>query len=177
MEALAVVTAVCTLAQSINKWLEECAKKELTIRQISGTVIQIQQILLPLHDQRVRIESHTLGVVKTIGGVLKGAQEHLLVWQDRRSRRILGTLNPSSVIKQLKEDEQQLNQQLIMLIASIAVLGFVEEQHKRHSVAPNSLKSQPKSTGQHPLVLESIKNKEVKEFWHGYVGDQVDLFF
>jgi hypothetical protein len=176
MEVLAVITTVYTLAQSINTWVEERAEKEVVIRQISGTVAQIQHILLPLQEagSAIEIQAQTVGAVKSVGGVLKRTQEHLLVWEYRRSRRIFATLSPSSVIKQLKEDERQLSQQLILLLASIAVVGFVNKQRKRLSSlipAPAVVRSKPPS--RQSLILDSISNREVKEFWSGYVGAEV----
>lgn len=178
MEVLGLITTVYTLAQGINTWLEERIEKEVTIRQISGTIAQIQHILLPLRgdEELMHIEPQTLGAIRSVGGALKQTQEHLLVWEYRRSRRIFATFSPSSVIKQLKEDERQLSQQLILLLASIAVVGFVEKQRKRRSVLPASTLLGTKPVSRQSMVLGPISNKEVIEFWSGYVGAEVSEF-
>lgn len=175
MDALAVITTVYNLVQSISKWLEDRTEREATVHQISTTITSIQQILQPLHDSThtITIEPQTLGVVKSIGRTLKGTQEHLFVWQDQRSRRILATLSPSSVVKQLREDERQLSQQLILLLTSLAVVYFVENRNNRQSVLPITTAVHPRPISRQPKVLDSIGNKEVRDFWNGYVGAEV----
>ncbi|KAF9456832.1 hypothetical protein BDZ94DRAFT_1241245 [Collybia nuda] len=172
MEFLAVVTTVYALAKSIHTWVEEYEEKHATIRQISGIISQIQHILMPLQDDRdpIEIEPQTLGAIRSIGGALKKTQEHLVVWKHRRSSRIFAAFSPSSVIKQLKEDERQLSQQLILLLTSIAVVGFVQKQRKRRSLIPRSIGSWEK---QESVVLASIGNFEVKQFWRAYVGAEL----
>ncbi|KAF9456833.1 hypothetical protein BDZ94DRAFT_1314782 [Collybia nuda] len=175
MDALTIIVTVCTLAKSIKEWIEACSEKKAVTRQIAQTVDQVQHILSPLQegDLAAQIEPQTLGIVKSIGSSLTKTQEHLFVWRVRPSRRILAMLSPSSVVKELKEDDSQLKQQLIMLIASISVIGFVEKLRKRHPIHPSSIVGQSIPVLPQSVVLGPISNKEVREFWSGYVGAEL----
>jgi hypothetical protein len=176
MDVLTAITTIYTLARDIITWVENQAEKEVVIHQISGTIAQIQHILLPLQEagQAIGVQPQTVGAIKSIASVLNRTQDHLRVWKYQRSRRIVATLSPSSVINQLKEDERQLSQQLVLLLTSIAVINFVERE-RRSSFMPAPAVVSSKQAFTESMFLNSINNREVKEFWSGYVGAQVCL--
>ncbi|RDB27646.1 hypothetical protein Hypma_003160 [Hypsizygus marmoreus] len=176
MEFLTVITTVYALAKGISDWLDERAEKDATVKKISTIVFQIRNVLHPLHSMRAvdHVERPLFDSVASVGDTLKRTQEHLLVWEYKRSRKVIAFFSPSIVTKELEEDERQLNQQLIILLTSIAVVGYVDRRQRQNAPLVVGPAPQPASstTGG---VLGTIRNAEVREFWRGYMGDQVSL--
>ena len=173
MEALPIIMAVYTLATGIGSWLQECADHERTVKEISETISQIQNILLPL--KTIRIDKPVLDSIRSIGDALKRTKEHLLVWHYKRTQRISSLLVPSTALGQLKRDAQQLNQQMVLLLTSLAIIQY---SHSQSSSSAGS-ESESESTAvagairSSATVLDLVENKDVIEFWRGYVGEKV----
>jgi len=170
MEALPIIMAVYTLAIGVGSWLQECAEHERTVKEISGTISQIQNILLPL--KTTSIDKPVLDSVRSIGDTLKRTEKHLLVWQYKRTRRISSLFVPSTALGQLKRDAQQLNQQLVLLLTSLAIVQYSHSQSG--SSAGSESESESESSTRSPAtVLDWVENRDVIEFWRGYVGEKV----
>ncbi|RDB27651.1 hypothetical protein Hypma_003167 [Hypsizygus marmoreus] len=173
MEFLSVATAVYGLACAINDWLDQREEKDDTVKQISVTISQIQKILQPFSTMQAadHVERPLFDSVASVGDTMKRTQEHLFVWEYKRTRRIVAFLSPSVVIKQLKDDERQLDRGMMMLLTSIAVVGFVDRRRQQRP-RPVDDRPPPATAGS---ILESISNHDVREFWSGYIGEQISL--
>jgi len=161
---------VCTLATGISSLLRECADHGRTVKEISQASSQIQNI--SLHLKTIRIDRPVLDSFRSMGDVLKRTKEHIIVWKYKRILRIPSLLDPSNTLGQLKRDIEQLNQQLALLSTSLAY---------SHSQSTSSVGSKSESestvvagdTRRSATVLGLVENKDVIEFWRGYVGEKV----
>ena len=179
MESLPIIMAVYTLATGIRAWIDLRAERERTVKEISTTIFRIQNILLPLNNMQ-SIDKPVLDSVRSIGDALKRTQEHLLVWEYKRKYRLASLLVPTSALGQLKSDARQLNQQLMFLLASVAVVQYSLSQSgisgsSAGSESESSVVGVAGATGSPVTVLDWVENTEVKEFWAGYVGEKVRL--
>jgi hypothetical protein len=168
MEALPIIMAVYTLATGIGAWLQECAEHERTVNEISETISQIQNVLLPL--KTICVDKPVLDSVRSMGDALKRTKEHLLVWQYKRTHQISSRLFPSSALSKLRGDAQRLNQQLVLLLTSLAIVHY-----SRSSSAGSESESESSAASEVALVtaLDWVENRDVREFWRGYVGEKV----
>ena len=173
METLSIVMAVYTLAKGIGSWLQECAEHEKTVKEISETISQIQNILLPL--KTIRIDKPVLDSVRSIGDVLKRMKDHLLVWQYKRTHRISSLLVPSTAPGQLKRDAQQLNQQLVLLLTSLAIVQYNRSQISSSPSSESESESSvvARANRRPATALDWVENRDVVKFWRSYVGEKV----
>ncbi|KAF8159153.1 hypothetical protein B0H34DRAFT_391779 [Crassisporium funariophilum] len=183
MEVLSVVSAVCVLCKAIMTWVDEREERNTTIREISSIITQIHSILSPLSDEelRRREQTHLTESIRQVADTLRRTQDHLLVWSYKRSRRIAAFINPAKVIKDLRRDAEVLDRQLMILLTSISVAGYIRE-HSR------SLQTDPMPSCSEKAVLpENMSpamsdNTEAREFWNDYIGAKIvfvpiDLFY
>lgn len=181
MESLPIIMAVYTLATGISIWLEKRAEKERTIKGISETISQIQNILLPLKTTRLgSIDKPVFDSVRSMGAALKRTKEHLLVWEYKRTHRLSSLFIPSTALGQLKYDARQLDQQLMLLLTSLAIVQYSHSQNS--SSAGSEFESGSSvlpivagATRNRATVLDWVENREVKEFWRGYVGEKIQF--
>lgn len=168
MEVISVALTVCTLCKAIESWVDQHAKTEATITQISATVIQIRHILSPFAsaDFKGTGEAQLCDCIRSVGDVLQRTKEHLLAWSYKRSQKIVAFLNPAALIKQLRDDERQLSNQLILLLTSVAVVGYFRDHAKD---APRI--GLPDDVG----PLADLKDPQAAEFWRDYLGVKVRL--
>ena len=180
MESLPIIMAVYTLAAGIRAWLDERAEKERTVTEIAATISRIQNILLPLKT-RGEIDKTVSDSVRSIGDALKRTQEHLLVWEYKRTHRFPSLFGPSTALGQLKGDARQLDQQLILLLTSLAVVQYSHSQSGSSSSSAGSesgwsvARVAGATTSSPATVLDWVENTDVQEFWRGYVGEKVRL--
>ncbi|KAJ3505451.1 hypothetical protein NLJ89_g7408 [Agrocybe chaxingu] len=169
MEVISVALTVCTLCKVIESWIEQRAEKEATITQISATVVQIRNILSPFASAEFKGtgEAQLCDCIRSIGDVLQRTKEHLLVWGYKRSRKIVAFLNPAVLVKQLRDDERQLNNQLIILLTSVAVVGYFRD-HAKDAVQPQ-INPPPYEVG----PLDELKDQQALEFWRDYIGAKI----
>lgn len=113
-----------------------------------------------------------------MGAALKRTKEHLLVWEYKRTHRLSSLFIPSTALGQLKYDAQQLDQQLMLLLTSLAIVQYSHSQNS--SSAGSEFESGSSvvpivagATRNRATVLDWVENREVKEFWRGYVGEKV----
>jgi len=168
MDVLAVATTVCALCKAIYLWIEEQTQKEPLLSQIFAWVHQIHDILT--HFASVEFkgagEAQLSNSIRSIGDVLQRTKEHLVAWKSKRSRKFVAFLNPAALIAQLRDDEQQLNRQLMILLTSIAVVEYVRK-HPQKGIT----RIPPKSAGSEPL--EQLADVGAREFWRDYIGAKV----
>ena len=172
--------AVYTLATGIRVWIDLRAEKERTVEEISATISRIQNILLVLKTIQ-SIDKPVLDSVHSIGDALKRTKEHLLVWEYKRTHRLSSLFGPSTTLGQLKGDARRLDQQLILLLTSLAVVQYNYSQSGNSSSSVSSELGSSVvlagATGSPATALDLVESKEVKEFWCGYVGEKVRLVY
>jgi len=173
MEVLAVATTVCALCKAIYLWIDEQAQKEALLSQIASSVLQIHNIIIPFASAEFKGtgEAQLSNSIRSIGDVLRRTKEHLVVWNYKWSQTLVAFLNPAARIAQLRDDELQLNHQLIMLLTSIAVVEYFRD-HPPNAIANRPLLEKP------PLLegsgpLEQLADEGAREFWRDYIGAKV----
>ena len=179
MEVLAVATTVCALCKGIHLWIDEQAQKEALLSQIASSVMQIHNILQPFASAEFKGkgEAQLSDSIRSIGDVLQRTKEHLVVWKSKRSQKLVAFLNPTALIVQLRDDEMQLNHQLIILLTSIAVVGYFRDH------PTNTITDRPLLEGQPPPPystdkdqfgpLEQLGDVGARGFWRDYIGAKV----
>jgi hypothetical protein len=110
--------------------------------------------------------------------VLKRTQEHLIVWKYKRGNRLLALLAPSTHLDQLNADARWLDHQLLLLVASLAVVQYSRTCSENLDLETDTVPVALRTAEDDPSLmtaLDCISNGEVKEFWRGYVGERVRL--
>ena len=176
MEVLAIATTVCALCKGIHLWIDEQAQKESLLSQIASSVLQIHNILQPFASAEFKGkgEAQLSDSIRSIGDVLQRTKEHLVVWKSKRSQKLVAFLNPAALLAQLRDDEMQLNRQLIILLTSIAVVGYFRD----HATPADRhlLEGQPPHYNRDKDQfgpLEQLDDVGAREFWRDYIGAKV----
>ena len=177
MEVLAIATTVCVLCKAVHLWIDEQAQKEALPSQIVSSVLQIHNILIPFASAEFKGngEVQLSDSIRSIGDVLQRTKEHLVVWRSKRSQKLVAFLNPTALIAQLRDDEIQLNRQLIILLTSIAVVGYFRD-HARKAIEDRPLLKEPPPYSTHKDQfgpLEQLGDVSAREFWRDYIGAKV----
>ena len=179
MEVLAITTTVCALCKAVYIWIDEQDQKEALLSQISSSVMQIHNILqlFTSAEFKGKGEDQLSDSIRSIGDVLQRTKEHLIVWKSKRSQKLVAFLNPTALIAQLRDDELQLNRQLIILLTSIAVVGYFREH------ATQGIADRPLLDSENPPAyskgndqsgpLEQLDDVSAREFWRDYIGAKV----
>ena len=99
------------------------------------------------------------------------------MWKSKRSQKLMAFLNPTALIAQLRDDELQLNRQLIILLTSIAVVGYFRD-HATQEIADNRplLDSEDPpaySKGNQSGPLGQLDDVSARDFWRDYIGAKV----
>ena len=102
-----------------------------------------------------------------------------MVWKSKRSQLLVAFLNPTALIAQLRDDEKQLNRQLIILLTSIAVVGYFRD-HATNAIAGRPLSEKPplsqEGADKDPFgPLEQLDDVGAREFWRDYIGAKVAI--
>ena len=157
-----VIATVVHTAVLIKKWIDETQKKEETILNISQTVQRVSNILQTLSaGARVRQNNDILASeILCLGSALNKTLEHLFVWSPRKFgiKKVISFVNPSTVTEILREDERNINQQIIMVLFMLSTLNYLQTT-ENECPAPNA--------------LNWIKNEGVAKFWEDHVGREV----
>ena len=177
MEVVAIATTVCTLCKAIHLWISEQAQKEALLSQIASSVMQIHSILQPFASAEFKGkgEAQLSDSIRSIGDVLQRTKEHLVVWKSKRSRKLVAFLNPTALIAQLRDDEMQLNRQLIILLTSIAVVGYFRDHATKAIADTPLLEETPSYSADKDQFgpLEQLGDVNAREFWRDYIGAKV----
>ena len=106
--------------------------------------------------------------------MLQRTKEHLVVWKSKRSQKLMAFLNPTALIAQLRDDELQLNRQLIILLTSIAVVGYFRDHATQEIADRPLLDSEACSKGNDQSgPLEQLSDVGARDFWRHYIGSKV----
>ena len=167
MDPLSALMAVLSLTGAIKTWLDNNKKKNDSIRDLSTSVNLIHTVLSPLQDEaKAKHLNPSVGAALLgIAEVLSRIKDHLSLWKDKRmsANKILGFLNPSSVIDDLRDDARLLSQHLLTTSFALQVANFLAECNKIEGPLSKS------------HARNIIKNAEVADFWRVMVGENVRL--
>ena len=163
MDPLATISSVYNLAMFLKTWLDKTDDKISQQIALSNTVSRVCSILIPLQSA-ADFDPIIIHACLSLGEVLIRTKEHLTAFRDKQRN----TLNPvdeclraAQVIQRLTDDERDLTQELVMVLFSLAVVGFIRDR---------SLLPEKESND---IVFGGISNQEVLEFWRIYVEDKV----
>jgi len=173
MESLAAATAVGSLCKQIMTWIDQLAEKETLLIQISSTVSQICNILDPFTSATFEGtgEQQLSASIRSVGDVLQRINEDLLVYQSKRIKKVLTFLNPQALVQKLKEDQRQLNHQMVILIASITTVGYFRDHAPSRDDASKLVREVQKSGDTHTYnLLDELHADDAREFWRDYIG-------
>jgi len=176
MEALAAAVTVCSLCKQIVTWIDHLAEKETLLVQISSTVSQIGNILDPFASATFRGtgEQQLSASIRSVGGVLQRINEDLLVYQSRRTNKVLAFLNPQGLIQKLKEDQRELNHQMVVLIASITAVGYFRD-HARGDAGKLVNEVQKSGVAHTYNLLDELHAEDAREFWRDFIGAKASI--
>ncbi|KAF8962437.1 hypothetical protein BDZ97DRAFT_1920509 [Flammula alnicola] len=180
MDVISLAATVCTLCKAIQTWIDQQAEKEALLTQISSTVLQIHNILLPFASTQFKGtgELQLSESIRSIGDALQRTKEHLLVWKYKRSQKIIAFFIPMAVISQLQRDQQQLNHQLLILLTSLAVVGYFRDHIKdaEQSVSLAAFQDGSDSSESRTIgPIDELADMGAREFWGGYIGAKVNF--
>lgn len=172
MDPLSIITAVISTAQAVHQWMEDLNAREPAINELNTTVSRIGLILSPLQSSPTFRLTRDIGVtscLRDMGEVLSRSQEHLIVWKDKRSKRValLSFLSPSTILAELQNDERMLSQRMGLLAFALQVASLVPPPIKSDA---GGVTVTPPPT---PTSLDEIASAEIKTFWMNKFGDKV----
>jgi hypothetical protein len=109
-------------------------EKNDCVRDLSTSLNLIQTIISPLQDEAKakHLDSSVGAALLGIAEVLSRIKDHLSLWKDKRmsANKILGFLNPSSVIDDLRDDARLLSQHSLTTSFALQVANFLAECNK-----------------------------------------------
>lgn len=164
---LAVAHTVYNLAVGITNFIAEHDDKDAGREQISNIVVLIQNVIHPLLSHKIT-NTPLEKCLEGLQSVLTKTHQHMKMWKESRSHRLLAFINPSAVIQQLKEDREQLMDQYIMLMGAMQVIEHIKGYDP---ITPPTV---------HPSTVPKGKTKkvegqasEVLDFWEKCIGSEV----
>jgi hypothetical protein len=171
MDPISTMHSLYTLAISAKTWLDARQEKDATISSISATVTRISDVVAPLQGPAAKaLDPTILAAFLGISDVLCRTREHLIAWGAAKPVSLTGItvfLDPAHVTKALKEDERDLNSQLVMMLFTLTMKEFFRN-------TPGT-SSEPKETkGDDRFYLGTNTNEEVAVFWRDYIGAKVE---
>lgn len=179
MEVIAVATTVCALCQSIQLWIDQLKQRESLIDQISSSVLQIHNILQPFASTTYTGtgEYQLSQSIRCVGDVLQRTKEHLVVWKYKRTHKIVAFINPGAQVAKLKDDQTEINNQLIILLTSIATVGYFRDREMKIMGEPTttvSSNTESTASGSTLISLDNmIDTQDAVQFWKDFVGAKV----
>ena len=160
---LAIAQTVYGLAVAITSFIAEHDDKDAVNKQISDIVVQIQNIIHPLLSRRIT-NTPLQQCLQGLQIELTNTHEHMKMWKERRSRRLLALINPWAVTQQLKDDQKQLMDRYHLLIGAMQVFHHLKE---------NSLVAPPSKVDISQKDTVKRNRIEVLDFWERCIGHEV----
>ncbi|PPQ75973.1 hypothetical protein CVT26_006093 [Gymnopilus dilepis] len=177
MDPISAAITVCSLCNRILDWIKKLGEKESLLKEISFTVVQVRNLIQPFTLgtlKRDGTREHQLSVsIQSVGAVLRTIEEHVRIYESRKTQRILAFLSPGAVIQKLKDDQDQLNHQLVILLASIATVGYFRD-HEKDKELVNVPPSEELGDGP-PTALDQLLAQDAREFWKDYIGAKIEV--
>ena len=166
----AIAKAVYGLAVGIINFIAEHEDKDAINQEISSIATLIQSIIHPLLSRRITNLS-LQQCLQNLQTVLSNTHEHMKMWKESRSRRMLALINPSAVTQQLKDDRDQLMAHYILLMGAMQVVDHIKGYNMitppHNVVCPNCPPSQEEKK------KAKGKGSEVLDFWEKCIGKEV----
>ena len=159
----AIAKAVYGLAVGITNFIAEHEDKDAVNQEISRIATLIQKIIHPLLSRKIT----NLPLQECLQGlqsVLSNTHEHMKMWKEKRSRRMLALFNPWAVTQQLKDDRDQLMAHYTLLMGAMQVVDHIEGYNM---ITP-------------PPKVVCPNENQVLDFWEKCIGKEVyesKLFF
>ena len=176
MDVLSVAMTVCSLCNQIITWTDQLAEKEVLLGDISSTVLQVHSILKPFASATFdgTGEYQLSQSIRSVGDVLRRIDEHLLLYHSKKIQKVFAFLMPSAFTQKLKEDQIQLNHQLVVLLAAIATVGYFRD-HAQDDQALVALTQKLKFSNDHDTLnttnaIRELPAVDAREFWKDYIG-------
>lgn len=165
MDPASVITTILSSAISINKWVEDTKKKEVAINQLSTTVNLVYLTLSPLEvgSNSQNLTPPIIASLVSLGAVLSRIKDHLDVWADKTIKlsKLMGFLTPSSVLEDLRDDSELLQQHLLAVSFALHLSTVLQDKSKDAPVKG-------------PSPVDLMKSSQAREFWHAMMGDRVN---
>lgn len=165
MDPASVITTILSSAITIHKWVEDTKKKEATIDQLSTTVNLVYITLSPLEvdPKSQNLTPPIIASLVSLGAVLSRIKDHLDVWADKSIRlsKLMAFLTPSSVLEDLRDDSELLQQHLLAVSFALHVATFLQ----------GKIKDAPMKG---PSPVDLMKSSQARAFWHAMMGDRVN---
>ena len=171
-----IASAVFTLTVAIIRFVAEQDSNYTIVKQLGGTVQQIQDNITPLLSNpqilsRNQVLIHNL---QALSVALNDTKFHLHLWTETRSHRFFTCIYPWSEAEQLKNDNERLMNQYLMLMGAIQFANF----YHGHNVISSAGSSNWRGCAQPPSIVHYFSPsraaaENVKRFWNHYVGSEV----
>jgi hypothetical protein len=88
--------------------------------------------------------------------------------------KVLAFLNPQALIQKLKEDQRQLNHQMVVLIASITTVGYFRD-HARGDASKLVDESRESGVMHSYNLLDELHAEDAQEFWRDFIGEKASI--
>jgi len=212
MDPISTVQSAIALAMAIKLWLEAQKEREEVIQSLSATTHRICDVLAPFNDEEMikKLDSNVISGFNGIKDALFRTKEHLIAWGGSKGpgrqlsspkkskisfKSMIIYFVPSFITKALRQDEQDLHNQLVGMLFILAVNNLLKETKNGgpevntevtmgsdpppYEARPISEKMvdeqipparQPEPEGFFNL---SFHDPEVAQFWKDYVGAKV----
>lgn len=168
MDPVSVLTSVLATALSIKRWVDDTAKKDQAVRNLSATINLVCIVLSPLEDRasielKPTVVASLLGITEVLGRI----KDHLSLWKDKRFRlnRLLDIITPRSVMDDLRDDSQLLSHHLAAVQVALQVSSFVDAGRPASAIEPQDMS-----------VIGIIYNVQVRGFWRDMIGETVRTY-
>ena len=174
-----IASTVYGLAVGITQFIAEHEDKDAINQEISSITTLIQNIIQPLLSGKTT----NLPLQQCLEGlqsVLSNTHEHMKMWKERRSRRILAFINPGAVTQQLKDDRDQLMIHYTLLMGAMQIVDHIEGYNMITPPPKVVFPNRPPSQEEKKEVKGKGSHSEVLDFWEKCIGKEVskpNLFF
>jgi hypothetical protein len=172
---VAAITTVLALCNHILTWIGQLSEKEVLLKDVSSTVLQIRNILSPFTSSTLDgIGGHQLSEsISGVGDALRRIDEHLHLYNSKTTQKVFAFLNPNAFIHRIKEDQTQLNTQLFVLLTAFVAEGYSHD--RAHNQALVALTQKLEISNGHGTFAMDAVAMDAQEFWRDYIGIKVDI--
>ncbi|KZO92658.1 hypothetical protein CALVIDRAFT_557417 [Calocera viscosa TUFC12733] len=184
MDPISIVTSVCAVAAALQVWLSARAEQSEITHTLGLTVGRICAIILPFQAAETvdRLDPAVVDTFRGLGDALARTRDHLLLLEGGEPqgksksgvgkgkdvlKRAVNFLRPAEVSKKLRDDERQLTNQLVLVLFGVTMQSFFKNS------VPGQGGSNARDQTQSDVVLSSVENQEIREFWRDYVGAKI----
>ncbi|KAF9266682.1 hypothetical protein L218DRAFT_744125 [Marasmius fiardii PR-910] len=164
MDPISVLTTVISTAKFLIDWIDaHRSLREYTLSNIQSTIRNIHDSILCslLEKSELQLlDSRISGPLETLYDVLCKTQDHLVNWEQSKSRpitKIWNTMNPWATLDKLKKDEKNL-------MISMQILGTAIIAIYTPTLTSNARQALP---------IDISSNSDLKAFWTSEIGEKM----